>query len=157
MPLVSVALALLLLVVLIPATVIDLRRRRIPDAITGPGAIAAVVLGLLLEPAGQPVRVISAFMAALLLLVPGLLRPGGMGLGDVKLAFVIGLCLGPVVVVAVFAALLAGSIAAVVLTVRRGWAEARAATIPFGPYLAGGGLLAIVVGGPLLDATVVSL
>ena len=65
-------------------------------------------------------------------------------MGDVKLAGVLGLFLGGAVVPALLAALVAGSVAALAIVVRRGVREGRAATFPFGPFLAFGGVVALL-------------
>jgi leader peptidase (prepilin peptidase)/N-methyltransferase len=148
---VGVVLGVVLVAALVPITVVDLRERRIPNAVTFPAAVAAVGLGTLLDPAGEPARLASGVGAALFLLVPALLRPDGMGMGDVKLAGVLGLCLGPPAAVAMLVALLSGVVAGVVLAVRAGVGRARRATIPFGPYLALGGVVALLVGQPAVD------
>jgi leader peptidase (prepilin peptidase)/N-methyltransferase len=77
------------------------------------------------------------------LLAPALLRPGSMGIGDVKLAAVLGLYLGAAVVAALLVAFLAGTVTGVVMLVRHG-PRARRMAIPFVPYMALGALVAIV-------------
>lgn len=146
------AIAALLIAVLVPATVIDLRERRIPNAVTASGAVTAVVLGLLLDPAGQPTRLATAVAVVASLLALRRPRPTGLGLGDVKLAGVLGLCLGPVVVVALATAFAAGAAVAVVVALRGGVRALRTATVPFGPFLAGGAVVAFASGRPMLTA-----
>lgn len=148
------AFGLLLIAVLVPVTVIDVRERRIPNAITGPAAIAAIVIGAALDPSGQPARLVAAVGAVAFLVVTGAIRPGGLGMGDVKLAGVLGLCLGPVVAVSLAAAFAAGSVVAVAVGLRGGRRALRTTTVPFGPYLAGGGVAALIAGDPLLAAYV---
>jgi leader peptidase (prepilin peptidase)/N-methyltransferase len=80
--------------------------------------------------------------AGLLLFLPRLLYPAGMGMGDVKLAMLLGAGLGASVVAAFVVGLLAGFVAAVFLLVTRGSA-ARKMAIPFVPFLAFGGLFAL--------------
>jgi leader peptidase (prepilin peptidase)/N-methyltransferase len=118
------------------ATVTDLRARRIPDAVTAPAALAALAL--------QPGHLPWGLAAGGFLLAGALLHPGGMGLGDVKLAVVMGVCLGSAVVLALIAALVLGTLAGVGIAARRGVAAARAATLPFAPCLAGGALAALL-------------
>ena len=84
--------ALILLVV--PAALIDFEHRIIPNRITAPGAVLALVLGTALDPAGEPARLIAGAAAGGFLLLAALAYPGGMGMGDVKLAGVMGLFLG---------------------------------------------------------------
>ncbi|WP_210493450.1 A24 family peptidase [Patulibacter sp. SYSU D01012] len=156
-PSAALALGAVLVGAVVPATVVDLRERRIPNAVTLPAAVAALVAGLALDGDGTPARVAWAAAAAGFLLVPALARPDGMGLGDVKLAGVLGLCLGPAVAVAVLAALVAATAWGAGLALRRGVGAARRTTLPFGPYLAAGGLVALAAGGPLVDAYVGAL
>jgi leader peptidase (prepilin peptidase)/N-methyltransferase len=80
--------------------------------------------------------------------VPALLRPDGLGLGDVKLAAVLGLFLGGRVALALAVALAAGAAAGAVIVARRGLAAGRRATIPFAPCLALGALAALAAGAP---------
>ena len=77
------------------------------------------------------------------LLAAALIRPEGMGLGDVKLAAVLGFYLGAGVIEAMVISFAAGSVAGLALLVRHGW-RARTRTIPFVPFLALGTLVAIV-------------
>ncbi|MEV4418828.1 prepilin peptidase [Patulibacter sp. NPDC049589] len=145
-------LGIVLVTALVPVTLIDLEHRRIPNAITLPAAVIALVAGAAIDPGGELARLGAAAGAALFLFVPAALSPKGMGLGDVKLAGVMGLCLGPAVAVALLVALVAGSLFGVVLAMRSGVREARKTQIPFGPYLAFGGVVAIAVGQPLIDS-----
>jgi leader peptidase (prepilin peptidase)/N-methyltransferase len=154
---VDVALGIVLVTALVPITLIDLEHRRIPNLITLPAALVAIAAGTALDPGGELGRLAAGAGAALFLLVPALIRPDGMGMGDVKLAGVLGLCLGPAVAVALLVALLSGTVAGVVLAARSGVGEARRTTIPFGPYLAFGGVVAIIVGQPVVDAYLTTL
>ncbi len=86
--------------------------------------------------------VLATLGAGLFLFLPRLLYPAGMGLGDVKLAMLLGAGLGTAVVAAFVLSLLAGFVAAVFLLVTRGSA-ARKMAIPFVPFLAFGGLVAL--------------
>lgn len=143
-------LPLVLLALLVPVTLIDLERRIIPNRITGPGAVLAVVLGLVLDPSGEPERLIAGLAAAGFLLLALLAYPGGMGMGDAKLAGMLGLFLGREVGVAMFAALVLGTVVGTGVMVRKGVAAGRKTKVPFGPFLALGGLLGMLAGGPLL-------
>jgi leader peptidase (prepilin peptidase)/N-methyltransferase len=149
----SLALSLLrgaLVLVLVPCAVIDLEQRIIPNRITGPAAIVAVVLGLALDAPHEPRRLLWAAIAGGFLLVAAFANPAGMGMGDVKLLAVMGLFLGRPVVIALLVALLGSLVTGVVLAIRRGVHAARKTGLPLGPYLAVGGLVAAVVGDPLL-------
>ncbi len=140
----------LLVLVLVPCTVIDLERRIIPNLITGPGVAAAIVLGTVLDPAGEPHRLLWAAVAGGFLLITALIYPAGMGMGDVKLLALMGLCLGSLGAVALFAALIGQVAAAAVLAARNGVRAAGKTTLPFGPYLAAGGVLMAIAGSGLL-------
>ena len=85
---------LVLLVALVPLVAFDLRHRLVPDAITGPAAIVAAACAVAIggRPLWSPMA--AAGLVALPLLVAALLRPDGMGMGDVKLAGLIGVALG---------------------------------------------------------------
>ena len=148
--LVTGVLRAVLVIVLVPCALIDLRRRIIPNRITGPAALAAIVLGTALDPSGEPHRLMWAGICGGFLLLAALAYPAGMGMGDVKLIAVMGLLLGPAVFVALMLALLAQIAAGIVLAVRHGFTRARKTTLPFGPFLAGGGLAAALAGDALL-------
>ena len=123
-------------------TVSDLRTRLVPDGALAASLAIAVPVCLLADPAGMPERLAAGLGAATFLLAAALIRPNGMGLGDVKLAGVLGVYLGAAVIEAMVVAFAAGSVAGVVLLVRHGW-KARSRTIPFAPFLALGALVAI--------------
>ncbi len=123
-------------------TVSDLRTRLVPDAALGASLALAVPVCIASDPAGMPERLLSGLAAGGFLLAAALIRPQGMGLGDVKLGGVLGFYLGAMVVEAMLVAFAAGSIAGLLLLARHGLA-ARSRTIPFAPCLALGALVAI--------------
>jgi leader peptidase (prepilin peptidase)/N-methyltransferase len=123
-------------------TVSDLRTRLVPDGALVASLAIAVPVCLLSDPRGMPERLVAGLGAAVFLLAAALIRPNGMGLGDVKLVGVLGVYLGAAVIEAMVVAFSAGSIAGVVLLVRHGW-KARSRTIPFAPFLAIGALVAL--------------
>jgi leader peptidase (prepilin peptidase) / N-methyltransferase len=84
------------------------------------------------------------------LLVAALAYPAGMGMGDVKLAGVMGLYLGSAVIPALFVAFVAGSLVGMVTIAREG-AGARKKGVPFAPFLAIGGLVGVIAGPELVD------
>lgn len=147
-----VTLGLLTVVVLVPAALIDLEHHVIPNAITAPAAILAILLGSVLDPSGEPARLIAAAAGGGLFLLAALISPRGMGMGDVKLAGLLGLLLGAEVAPALAVALLAGVIVGAVVIARRPRGERRRAGVPFGPFLALGGLTAIFAGNAILNA-----
>ncbi|SRR5579884_4015868 len=142
----------LMVLALVPCAAIDIEKRIIPNRITGPASVVALAAGLALDPGGELTRVASALAAGGFLLIASLLRPAGMGMGDVKLTGMMGLFLGRSVAVALFAALLASVLTGVVLATRRGVYAARKTALPFGPYLAFGGVLAALVGDAIIRA-----
>jgi leader peptidase (prepilin peptidase) / N-methyltransferase len=151
----SLALAVLrgtMVVVLVPCAVIDIERRIIPNRITYPAALVALLLGLALDAGHEPQRLMWAGIAGGFLLLAALVNPAGMGMGDVKLLFVMGLFLGRPVVVALLLALLGPLFAGIFLARRKGVKVARKSALPFGPCLALGGLVAALAGDPLLNA-----
>ena len=123
-------------------TVSDLRTRLVPDAALVTSLAIALPVCLLSEPGAVPERLGAGAGAGGFLLAAALIRPEGMGLGDVKLAGVLGIYLGTQVIGAILVAFAAGSVAGLVLLVRHGWSE-RDRTIPFAPFLAIGALAAI--------------
>jgi leader peptidase (prepilin peptidase)/N-methyltransferase len=128
------------------ATRTDLARREIPNQLTGAGALAAVAVGLVVDPGAQPARLAAGAGAAGLLLGAALLRPGGMGLGDVKLAGVLGLCLGPIAVaLALVIAFALGTLYGLRILIWDGLSTYRTATLAFGPCLALGGAAGVAV------------
>lgn len=132
---------------------VDFDERRIPNKVLGPMSIvggALLVIAALGE--GDPgilIRlVIGAFAYALPMLVLGLVAPGAMGMGDIKLAGYIGMHLAWFslvhVLVGAFLAFLVGSIVGLTLVVMR--KKGRKDTVPFGPSMALGGFLPLFVG-----------
>ncbi len=132
------------LIALVPIVVVDLRSRRIPDAVVIPAL--AVVLSARVGWGSGPAWAVAAWtaIACAVLLVPALVRPDGMGMGDVKLAALIGAALGAWAIAAIVVALVAGAVVGALGAVARG-RSVRGATIAFAPFLAAG---ALVVGIP---------
>jgi leader peptidase (prepilin peptidase)/N-methyltransferase len=148
---VGIALGVVLVLLLVPITLIDLEHRIIPNRLTAAAAVLALVLGTVLDPAGEPERLIAGAGAGGFLLLAALAYPGGMGMGDVKLVAVMGLLLGAPVAVAVAIALVSGVLVGAFVMARKGARAGRKTAIPFGPFLALGGIVALFVGHPLVD------
>lgn len=134
---------MVLIIALVPIVACDLRRRIIPDAVTGPAALVAACCAVALggRPWWSPVA--SGVLVGLPLLVPALVRPDGMGMGDVKLAALMGVAMGAVPgLLAVLGGLVAAGAWGLVLALVRG---ARPGTIglPLAPFLAAGVLCVI--------------
>ena len=144
------AIGLVFVATLAAVTLTDLEQRIIPNRILIAAAVICVAIALPTDPSGMPERLIAAAAAGGLFFLAALAYPGGMGLGDVKLAATMGLFLGRAVAPAILAALLAGSIVGIALLVRHG-SSARKTAIPFGPFLALGGIVGLLAGDQLMD------
>jgi leader peptidase (prepilin peptidase) / N-methyltransferase len=146
----ALALGLIFCAVLVTVTLADLDRRVIPNSILLFAAVACLAIALATDPSGVPERLLAAAGAGGFLLLAALVYPGGMGMGDVKLAAVMGLYLGSAVVPAMLVALLAGALVGLALIVRHGSGERKRA-IPFGPFLALGGVVGLLAGDEILS------
>jgi leader peptidase (prepilin peptidase)/N-methyltransferase len=142
----EVVLGLTLIAVLVPVALIDLEHRIIPNKITLPAAVAAVAIGCGLDLRGVPEQLIAGAGAGGFLLFFALAYPRGMGMGDVKLAAVLGLFLGRSVAVAILVAVLVGTVVGGLVMARVGVEKGRKTAVPFGPFLALGGVVALLVG-----------
>lgn len=134
---------------LIAVAAIDIDLRVVPNRILAPAALFAVGAAALIHPGELPELLIAGFVAFLLLLLAALARPGGMGMGDVKLAGVMGLFLGSAVAPALLVAFLAGSLVGLAVIARLG-AAGRKVAVPFAPFLAAGGLVGVLAGPELV-------
>jgi leader peptidase (prepilin peptidase)/N-methyltransferase len=135
--------------VLVAVSAIDLEHRIIPNRIVVPAAAAALVAQTAIDPSAE--WALAALGASGFLFAAALAYPAGMGMGDVKLALLMGAVLGRTVSVALMAGMLAAMIPGLYLFARHGKA-ARKMGIPFGPFLAVGSVVALFAGEPLLDA-----
>lgn len=135
--------------VLVAVSAVDLEHRIIPNRIVLPAAAVVLAAQTALEP--SPEWAIAAFGASGFLLLAALLYPAGMGMGDVKLALLMGAALGRTVPVALLLGMAAAMVPAFVLIARHG-TRARKMGIPFGPFLALGSVAALFAGERLLDA-----
>lgn len=147
----GITLSITLILLLVPAALIDLEHRIIPNRLTAAGALLALAIGLALDPAGEPERLIAAAGAGGLLLLAALAYPGGMGMGDVKLAAVMGLFLGRSVAAAMMIALACGALVGTAIIAAKGAKVGRKTAVPFGPFLALGGLAAVFCGPQLVS------
>jgi len=135
--------------VLVAISATDLERHIIPDRIVKPAAAIVLVAQTALHP--SPEWVIGAAGAGAFLLVAAVVYPAGMGMGDVKLALLMGAALGRVVPVALMVGMVAALVPSAVLFARHG-TRARKMGIPLGPFLALGTVVGLFAGHPLLDA-----
>ncbi len=146
----QLALGLVFVSTLAAVTLTDLERRIIPNRILLASALAGLAIAALADPGSLPERSLAAAAAGGLLLVAALAYPSGMGMGDVKLAALMGFYLGEAVAPALFVGFGAGALVGVAMILREG-TEARKAGIPFGPFLALGGIVGLLAGGELID------
>jgi leader peptidase (prepilin peptidase) / N-methyltransferase len=134
-------------VVLVTVSAIDLKHRIIPNRIVVPATVVVLVAQTALRP--SPQWALASVGAGLFLFVAALAYPAGMGMGDVKLALLMGAALGRTVPVAMMVGMFAALVPSLYLLARHGSA-ARKMGIPFGPFLALGSVVALYAGEPLL-------
>jgi leader peptidase (prepilin peptidase) / N-methyltransferase len=142
-------LALPFAAVLLAVAGTDLEHRIVPNRVLAPAAIYAVVATVAVRPGELTEALVAGAGAFLFLLVAALAYPGGMGMGDVKLAGVMGLYLGFSILPALAVAFITGSVVGVALIARYGTA-ARKRAVPFAPFLALGGLVGLLAGAELI-------
>jgi leader peptidase (prepilin peptidase)/N-methyltransferase len=142
---------LVLVLLLVPVTLIDLDHRIIPNKLMVIGAIAAPALVLLVAPQDLVEHLVAGAAAGGFFLIAAVAYPRGMGMGDVKLAAVLGLFLGRAVGPAIFIALLAGTVVGAIVIARKGAVEGRKTAVPFGPFLALGAVCALLAGDAMVD------
>lgn len=140
--------------VLVAVSVIDLEHRIIPNRIVLPATV--VVLAANTARDLSPVWALAALAGSGFLLAAALAYPAGMGMGDVKLALLMGAALGRTVSVALTVGMLAAMVPSVVLLIRHG-SKARKMGFPFGPFLAFGSIVALFWGHEILNAYVSTL
>jgi leader peptidase (prepilin peptidase)/N-methyltransferase len=146
-PTVDAAVAAFFCAVLVAITATDLTHRIIPNRIVVPAAGVVLVAQTAIHP--SPVWAIAAVGASAFLFAAALAYPAGMGMGDVKLALLMGAALGKTVSVAMMAGMLFALAPSLYLLARHGQ-KARKMGIPFGPFLALGSVLALFAGHWLL-------
>jgi leader peptidase (prepilin peptidase) / N-methyltransferase len=129
---------------------IDLDHRLLPNRIVYPMAAYGVVATLLVDRGDLVEHLVAGAGAFAFLLAAALAYPRGMGMGDVKLAGTMGLYLGVAVIPALLTAFLTGSIVGIAMIAREG-ASARKKAVPFGVFLAIGGIVGVLAGPELVD------
>jgi leader peptidase (prepilin peptidase)/N-methyltransferase len=134
---------------LVVVTATDLERRIVPNAVVLPAAAAVLALQTAAHP--SPEWALGAIGAAGFFFLAALAYPGGMGMGDVKLALLIGALLGLTTPVAILLALFLALVPSAFLLARHG-ARARKLGIPFAPVLAAGAVIALFAGEAILHA-----
>ncbi len=137
-------------VALVVISATDVEHRVVPNKVVLPAAAVVLALQLAWHPTIQwPAAGLGAALA-LFLLIAALAYPSGMGMGDVKLALLLGVGVGRAVPVAIFLGMVAALVPSIVLFARHGVA-ARKMKIPFAPFLALGGVVALFAGNAMLD------
>jgi leader peptidase (prepilin peptidase) / N-methyltransferase len=142
---------LALVLVLVPTAMIDLEYRVIPNALMAVGAVVGLGLVAVTDPSHLASHLISAAAAGGFFFVVVLAYPAGMGMGDVKLAAVLGVYLGASVIPALLVALLAGTLVGVVIVARKGAKAGRKTAVAFGPFLVLGGIVGLLAGPAMID------
>jgi leader peptidase (prepilin peptidase)/N-methyltransferase len=135
---------------LIAVANIDLEHRIVPNRILLPLAVWGVAATAVVHPGSLPESLIAGAAAFTALLLTALAYPAGMGMGDVKLAGVMGLYLGVSVLPGLLTAFFLGSVVGIAIMARHG-ASARKAGVPFAPFLAVGALVGLLAGPELID------
>ena len=135
--------------VLVAISAIDVEHRIVPNRIVVPATGIVLVANTLIDPSVE--WLLGGLAGFTFLFIAAVIYPAGMGMGDVKLAALLGVMLGRDVAVALMAGMLLAIVPSVVLLARHG-SKARKMGIPFAPFLAGGGIVALFAGGQLLDA-----
>jgi leader peptidase (prepilin peptidase)/N-methyltransferase len=134
---------------LVVVTATDLERRIVPNLVVLPTAVVVLALQTAAHPSVE--WALGAIGAAGFLFAAALAYPGGMGMGDVKLALLIGAMLGRTTPVGLMLGLLFAFVPSAVLLARHGM-RARKMKIPFGPFLAAGAVVALFAGHAILHA-----
>src|SRR5204862_5554363 len=134
---------------LVAISATDAERHVIPNRVVLPAAAIVLAANTVLHPSVEWAA--AGLGAALFLFIAALAYPAGMGMGDVKLALLLGVALGRTVPVAMLIGMVSALVPSIILLARHGSA-ARKMKIPFGPFLASGGLVALFAGTALLDA-----
>jgi leader peptidase (prepilin peptidase)/N-methyltransferase len=145
----SAAVAAFFCLALVAVSATDLEHQIIPNRIVLPAAAAVLAANTALHP--SPEWALAALGASGFLFAAALAYPKGMGMGDVKLALLMGAALGRTVTIALLIGMVAALIPGIYLLVRHGSAG-RKIRIPFGPFLALGSVVALFVGTPLFHA-----
>lgn len=141
--------ALLFLTSLVAIFYIDLDHYIIPNVIVLPVAVIGLAANIAITPDRWLEYLAAGLMSAIFFFVVALVKPGGMGMGDVKLAGMLGFFLGQAVLVGLFLGFLIGAITGVALMAAG--IKGRKSRIPFGPFLAAGAVVALFYGDRLLE------
>ena len=143
-------LGLVLCTVLMAVVLTDLEQRIIPNKIVIAGVIAGIVIVLVGDLGELGERALAVAIAGGALFALALLYPRGMGMGDAKLVAMMAIYLGRAIAPALLVGFAAGAIVGLVMIARHGGA-ARKQAIPFGPFLALGGVVGLWFGDDIVD------
>lgn len=146
----ELALGLVLCALLVVITLTDLERRVIPNVIVVAGAVIGIAIAAPTDPDSLGERAIATVAGGGILFLVAMAYPGGMGMGDVKLVAMMGVYLGRALAPAALIGFAAGAIVGATLIGRHG-AAARKRQIPFGPFLALGGVIGLWAGDEIVD------
>jgi len=146
----EIALACVFSATLLTITLTDLEYRLIPNKVLIASLLIGAAIAIPADPDGVPERVIAATAAFGVLFLVAIAYPRGMGMGDVKLAGLMGFYLGRAVAPALLIGFLVGALWGLALIAHRG-AEARKQAVPFGPFLAFGGMVGLFAGDEIVD------
>jgi len=146
----ELVLGLVLCAVLLAITLTDLEFQIIPNAIVAFGAVAGVALILAFDLGEIDQRALAVAIAGGALLLVAIASPRGMGMGDVKLVAMMAIYLGRAIAPALLIGFAAGAAVGLTMIAREG-AAARKRAVPFGPFLAFGGVIGLWFGEDLVD------
>lgn len=141
--------ALLLIALLVPITFIDIEHRVIPDRLVFPGTAVALATWALIDPGSLKEHGLAAIIACAVFLLMAIVYPAGMGLGDVKLALLLGAFLGTAVVPGLFLGFVISAVPSMAILLRYGRQGGKVG-IPFGPFMAAGAFLGLLWGDQLI-------
>ncbi len=143
------AIAAVFCATLVAVSATDYERRIIPNRLVLPAAAILLAANTIVHPSVEWIA--AGLGASGFLLLAALAYPAGMGMGDVKLALLLGVALGRTVPVALMVGMISALVPSAVLLAKHGSA-ARKMAIPFGPFLSLGGVVALFAGHALLHA-----
>jgi leader peptidase (prepilin peptidase) / N-methyltransferase len=133
--------------VLVVLSVIDFDSHRLPNRIVLPSAALVLVARLATAPEQWKTWIGASLSAFACFLVLALVYPAGLGMGDVKLALLLGAALGGTVLSALLVGTLAAGVAGLVVLAREGLGARRRA-LPFGPFLGFGAITILLLQAP---------
>ena len=146
----ELALGLVLCLLLVIITLTDLDQRIIPNKVVLAGTIIGIGIIAVGDIDELGKHALAAAIAGGVLFLVVLAYPRGMGMGDAKLVGMMGIYLGRAIGPAVLIGFLVGAIVGIAMIARRG-AQARKEAIPFGPFLALGGIIGLWFGDDIVD------